>query len=120
MATVLDSVRMAEPVSRASESDSQPQRSLPGVLEVTKAASEFLKGMPDVREVKVAKAVLMDSKTGTWEVEGEVYVPNATIKMLALPVRKQVLDCQLYILRLDVELNIVAYGRKDTINEREA
>ena len=116
MANVLDSVRMAEPVSRAK--DSQPQRSLPSVLEVTKAVMEFLKGMPDVREVKVAKVVLMDSKTGAWEVEGEVYVPNATIRMLGLPVRKQVLDCQLYILRLDAELNIVAYGRKDTIEER--
>ena len=53
----------------------------------------------------------------SWEPEAEVYVPNATIKALGLPVQKEVLDCQLSLLRLDGQLNMVAYGHRELVNQ---
>ena len=67
----------------------------------------------------ITKLALMDSEKGTWEAEAEVYVPNPTIRALGLPVRKEVLDCQTYLLRLDKQLNIVAYGLRGSVMERE-
>jgi hypothetical protein len=42
-------------------------------------------------------------------------VPNPTISALGLLVRKEVLDCQIYLFRLDKRLNIVAYGLRDSV-----
>jgi len=47
----------------------------------------------------------------------EVFVPNPTIKALGLPTQKEVLDCQCYLLRLDDQLNIVAYGLRDLVED---
>ena len=117
MASILDNVRMAERVSSAS--GPQGGRPLPPIEEVRKAVIDFLNKMPDVRRTNIIKLAVMDPEQGGWEAEAEVHVPNATIKALGLPVRKEVLDCQTYLLRLDGQLNVTAYGRRDSVDERE-
>ena len=117
MANILDRVTMAE---RAfSTADPGPEPQLPPVEDVRDAVANFLKKMTDARRVSVTKLVLMDSETGAWEVEADVDVPNPTIAALGLPVRKEVLDCQTYLLRLDKQLNVVAYGLRDSVEEKE-
>ena len=95
------------------------RRTRPSTIEdVRTAVSDFLKQQPDVRRVNVTKLAQIDPEAGTWEAEAELYVPNAIIKALALPVSKEVLDCQQYLLRVDGQLNIIAYGLRDLVEER--
>jgi hypothetical protein len=86
--------------------------------EARKAVIDFLSKMPDVRHTSIIKLALMDPEQGGWEAEAEAHVPNATIRALGLATRKEVLDCQTYLLRLDGQLNVTAYGRRDTVDER--
>jgi len=74
----------------------------------------FLKETLGVRQVSVQKLVQLDPEKGTWEAEAEVHVPNATIAALGLPTHRKVLDCQVYVLRLDGDLNITAYELKNS------
>lgn len=115
MANILDKVKMSQPVS--STSSPKAEGGLPPLEDTRNAVIAFLKEMADVREVKVTKLALMDAEKGTWEAEAEVYVPNATIKALRLPTQKEVLDCEVYLLRLDSGLNVIAYGLKDSVGE---
>ena len=120
---LLDTVKMSEPVLRTAGSGAEPPMAeppkLPPIEDVKDAVANFLKKMVDAKQVSITKLALMDSEKGTWEAEAEVYVPNPTIKALGLPVRKEVLDCHTYLLRLDKQLNIVAYGLRDSVMERE-
>jgi len=115
--------RMSEPV--LSTAGPEAERKLPPIEEVKDAISNFLKKMVGAKKVSVTKMALLDSEKETWEAEADVYVPNPTIRALGLPVQKEVLDCQTYLLRLDMQLNIVAYERRDptidrdSVNERE-
>lgn len=115
---VLDSVTMSQPVQPASvaqgEADALAAHS---VEEVGNAVEAFLKKLPDIKRVKVTKMAQIDPEKGDWEAEAEVFVPNATIQALGLPVQKEVLDCQTYLLRVDGRLRIVAYGLRDSIEE---
>ena len=115
MARILDTVKMAQPVFPAS--DPKAERNVSAIEDARNAVIDFLTRMPDVQLVNVTKLVQIDAEKGSWEAEAEVYVPNATIKTLGLPVRKEVLDCQLYLLRLDGQLNIVAYGLRELVKE---
>lgn len=117
MANILDTLKMSEPVF--STADPGAERKLPPIEDVRDAVANFLKKMVDAKQVGITKLALMDPEKGTWEAEAEVYVPNPTIKALGLPVRKEVLDCETYLLRLDKQLNIVAYGLRDSVMERE-
>ncbi|MFA5800630.1 MAG: hypothetical protein WC840_06810 [Candidatus Peribacteraceae bacterium] len=117
MANILDTVKMSEPVFSTAGPEAEPE--LPPIEDVRDAVANFMTKMPDAKKVSITKLVLMDSEKGTWEAEAEVYVPNPTISALGLPVRKEVLDCQTYLLRLDKRLNIVAYGLRDSVMKRE-
>ena len=118
MANILDTVKMSEPVLSRAGPGAEPPK-LPPIEDVRDAVANFLKKMVDAKKVSITKLALMDSEKGTWEAEAEVYVPNPTIRALGLPVRKEVLDCQTYLLRLDKQLNIVAYALRDSVMERE-
>ena len=113
---ILDTLKMSQPVLFAAP---KAELILPPVEDVRDAVANFLKKMPDAKEVRVTKLALMDSEKGTWEAEAEVFVPNPTIRALGLPVRKEVLDCLAYLLRLDKQLKIVAYGLRDSVQDRE-
>jgi len=114
MANITKSITMAKLV----QSPSNPQDQRRSIEDVRKVASDFLKQQPDVRRVNVTKLVQIDPEAGSWEAEAEVYVPNTTIRNLGLPVSKEVLDCQQYLLRVDGQLNIIAYGLRDLVEER--
>jgi len=118
MTNILDKVKMSEPV--LSTAGPEAERKLTPIEDVRDAISNFLKKMVDAKEVSVTKLVLLDSKKVTWEAEADVYVPNPTIRALGLPVQQEVLDCQTYLLRLDKQLNIVAYGRRDPVKDRDS
>ena len=95
------------------------RRTRPSIIEdVRTAVSDFLKQQPDVRQVNVTKLVQMDAEKGIWEVEADVHVPNTTIRNLGLPVQREVLDCRQYLLRVDGQLNVIAYGLRDLVEER--
>lgn len=115
MANILNTVPMAQPVLPAS--DPKAERDVSSIENARNSAIDFLKRMPDVKQVNVTKLVQIDVEKGTWEAEAEVYVPNPTIRALGLPVQKEVLDCHDYLLRLDGQLNVVAYGLRDSVAE---
>jgi len=59
-------------------------------------------------------------KAGLGGSRPKFYVPNAAIKALGVArCGGPVLDCRLYLIRLDGELNIVAYGPKELVLEGE-
>src|SRR3972149_2331475 len=113
---ILESVTMAQPVRPASAAQGEDPAAH-SVEEVRNAVEAFLKKLPDIKRVKVTKMAQIDPEKGDWEAEAEVFVPNATIQALGLPVQKEVLDCQTYLLRVDGRLRIVAYGLRDSLEE---
>jgi len=118
MGNILNTVKMSEPV--LSTAGPEAERKLPPIEDVRDAVVNFLKKMVDAKKVSVTKLAMMDPKKGTWEAEADVHVPNPTITALGLPVRKEVLDCETYLLRLDKKLNIVAYGLRDSVIDRDS
>ena len=118
MANVLDTEKMSKP--ELSPAGPETERKLPPVEDVRDAISNFLAQMVDAQEVSVTKLVLLDAEKVTWEAEADVYVPNPTIRGLELPMEKEVLDCQKYLLRMDKHLNIVAYGRRDPVRDKDS
>lgn len=113
MANILDILRMSEPA--LSTVGPEAERKLPPIEDVRDAIANFLKKMVGAKKVNLTKLALEDSEKERWEAEAEVYVPNPTISALGLPVRKEVLDCQTYLFRLDKRLNIIAYGLRDSV-----
>jgi len=115
MADSVAQVETAQPASpRAAEG-----RASAGLEDARAAVSRFLKTQPDVKHASVTKLTQAAAGKGAWEAEAEVYVPNATIKALRLPVRRQVLDLRLYVLRLDSELSVVSFELKGSSEESE-
>ena len=116
---ILDILKMSEPAldTRAPEAE----RQMPAVEDVRDAIANFLTKMVGAKKVNLTKLALEDSEKETWEAEAEAYVPNATIIALGLPVTREVLDCEMYLFRLDKGLNIIAYGLRDSVlMERES
>lgn len=118
MANVSDTEKMSKP--ELSPAGPETERKLPPVEDVRDAISNFLAQMVDAQEVSVTKLVLLDAEKVTWEAEADVYVPNPTIRGLELPMEKEVLDCQKYLLQMDKHLNIVAYGRRDPVRDKDS
>ena len=79
-----------------------------------KAVTEFLKKTLNVKDVTVIKV----SKIGDgWESEAEVFEPSSFIKSLGLSTKVQ--DRNIYVLRLDGELEVESYERKGTLSPGE-
>ena len=113
MANILEILKMSEPA--LSTAGPEAERQLPPIESVIDAVTNFLKKVVGAKKVSITKVALEDSEKEIWEAEAEVYVPNPTISALGLLVRKEVLDCQIYLFRLDKRLNIVAYGLRDSV-----
>ncbi len=98
--------------------DELADRPTAGALQA--AAIDFLtKAVPQVKNVNITKLVPIDEYEGTWEVEAEVWHPNATIQALGIETQRPVLDKTLYLVRLDRHLNVPAYGLKDSVASSE-
>jgi hypothetical protein len=81
--------------------------SMSNIEEVSRVSAEFLKNTFNLVDVKVVKAVRVDDG---WEAEGEAYEESSFIKSLGLPTR--VLDRNLYIVKLDENLEVQSFERK--------
>jgi hypothetical protein len=78
------------------------------IEETRRMVSDFLKRALSVEDVKVIKA----TKVGDgWEAEAEVYEESSFIKSLGLPTRVQ--DRNIYMVKLDDNLEILSYDRKE-------
>jgi hypothetical protein len=90
----------------------------PSIGQLRTAARDFLlEVVPDVCSATVTKLAVIDSEKRLWEAEADVQVPNATVRALGLPTQRPVLDTETYLLRLDEQLNVIAYGLKDSVEE---
>ena len=118
MTKIMDTLRAGHPSPPALDVRGQ-RRASATAIDVRDAVTNFLTRQPDVREVRVTKAVQIDPDEGTWEVEAEVYLPNPTIRRLGLPVQKEVVDCHEFLVRLDAQLNVVAYGPTESVVDRD-
>ena len=95
----------------------EPRQSPVSVEQLACAARNFLmRNVPDALAAAVTKLAVIDAEKCLWEAEADVQVPNATVKALGLPTRRPVVDTTTYLLRLDEELNILAYGLKDSVD----
>jgi hypothetical protein len=94
----------------------------PSMDALRSAACHFLQeSLPGADRVKIVKmaSVKVDNNTW-WEAEAEVWEPNETIQSLRLAthLRRPVLDEHLYLLRLDSQLNVLAYGLKEELRQQ--
>jgi len=80
------------------------------IEKTSKTACDFLKKMLHVDESKI-KVLRTVKHNGDWETEIEVYEESSFIKSLGIPTR--VLDRNIYTVRLDDDLEILSYGRKE-------
>lgn len=76
------------------------------IEEARKVASEFLKKSLNIEDVKVIKAT---KGSEGWETEVEVYEESSFIKSLGLPTRVQ--DRNIYVVKLDDNLEVQSYER---------
>jgi len=77
-----------------------------GMEEVRKAVTVFLKKTLDAKDAKVIKVANVG---GGWETEAEVYEESAFIKALGLSTKAQ--DRNLYVVKLNEELEVESYER---------
>ncbi len=82
------------------------------IEEAKKAVTEFLKKTLSVKDVTVIKV----SKTGDgWESEAEVFEASSFIKSLGLTTKVQ--DRNIYVVKLNGELDVESYERKGTVSQ---
>lgn len=80
---------------------------MPNIEEAQRAASEFLKKVLNVKDVKVVRATKAEAG---WEAEAEVYEESSFIKSLGLPTKVQ--DRNFYTVKLNDRIEVQAYERK--------
>lgn len=80
------------------------------IEETSKTVSEFLKKLLHVDEGKI-KVIRTIRDNGGWETEVEVYEESSFIKSLGLPTKVQ--DRNIYMVKLDDNLEILSYGLKE-------
>lgn len=84
------------------------------IEDTRKAVSDFLKKTLVVKDVKVIKV----AKAGDgWEAEAEVYEESSFIKALGLPTRVQ--DRNIYSVKLNKNLDVESYERKEQVSKTE-
>jgi hypothetical protein len=106
---------MAQGVSQPGTAE--PHKDPVSVEQLASAARDFLmRNVPDARRATVTKLAAIDPEKCLWEAEADVQVPNATVQALGLPTRRPVVDTETYLLRLNEQLNILAYGLKDSVH----
>ena len=77
------------------------------IEEARRAVIEFLKKTLNPDDAKVIRATKVDEG---WETEAEVYEESSFIKSLGLPTR--VRDRNIYLVKLDSDLEVQSYERK--------
>lgn len=77
-----------------------------------KVTEEFLKRTLKLKDLKVIKVTKLGEG---WESEAEVYEESSFIKALGLSTK--VRDRNIYVVKLDDNLEVQAYGQKDVKTE---
>lgn len=78
------------------------------IEEARKAVDDFLKKALKVKDVRLVKV----ARSGEgWNCEAEIYEESSFIKALGLPTRVQ--DRNYYFVKLNANLEVDSYGRKD-------
>lgn len=88
--------------------------------QVSNAAFTFMKALPECRGVRIIRLVELNGKQQLWEAEAELLFPNRALAALGLPLQREVLDSEVYLLRLDNQLQVVAYGPKYALSGSQA
>jgi hypothetical protein len=83
------------------------------IEEATAAVTAFLTRMLHPKDLKVVRLARV---ADGWEADAEVYEESSFIKALGLPTRVQ--DKNLYKVRLDANLEIEAYERKQVVETK--
>lgn len=83
---------------------------MPKIEETGRTVSEFLKKMLNVEEGKI-KIIRTVKDNAGWETEAEVYEESSFIKSLGLPTKVQ--DRNIYTVKLNDNLEILSYERKE-------
>lgn len=78
------------------------------IEEAIKASAEFLKNSLNVEDIKVIKVARVDDG---WETEAEVFEESSFIKSIGLPTKVQ--DRNIYKVKLDEDLEVIAYEKKE-------
>ena len=87
----------------------------PSIGEVRTTVCNFLEGvLSDVHRVDIVGFTQVDADQGVWEIEADVWQPNATIASLGMRTQRPVFDRQRYVLRVDARLNVLLYGIKQS------
>lgn len=121
MQKTLNSVQVEQSVQPAHYPPKEGTMAQPKVahtIMIRPAVGECLQKNLDAMRLNEAKLPSVDPKKGFQAAEADVYMSNKTIRNFGLPVAKQVLDIQQYLLRLDRQSNIAAYGLKDLVGKR--
>jgi hypothetical protein len=85
------------------------------LVDARTAVQTFLReALPEVWRVDVTRLTPVESHDGAWEADAVVWQPNATIQALQLSTERPVLDQSCYLVRLDGQLNVIAYGIRET------
>lgn len=74
------------------------------------AVADFLRKCLNAHDVKVVRITRLSDG---WETEDEVYEENSFIKALGLPTR--VMDRNIYTVRLNDNLEVISYERKNQV-----
>ena len=82
--------------------------------EARNKVEDFLKKSLDVKDIKIIKVAKLD---GIWETEAEVYEESSFIKSLGLPTKVQ--DRNIYVVKLDDDMEVISYERKLEQKEKE-
>lgn len=85
--------------------------------DVGNAACDFLKDILKVADDKV-KVIKTAMDNGGWYTEVEVFEESAFIKSLGLPTR--VLDRNIYMVKLDDNMEVMSYERHELMSVRES
>jgi hypothetical protein len=85
------------------------------LVDARAAVQSFLReALPEVWRVDVTRIAPVESHEAAWEADAVVWQPNAMIQSLQLSTHRPVLDQNCYQVRLDSQLNVVAYEIRET------
>ena len=85
----------------------------PPIEDARIAVRNFLQtALPEQQRVNVTKLAPLDPAEGAWEAEAVVWLPNATVEALGLPIQRPVLEQEVYVVRLDNALSVLGYELK--------
>jgi hypothetical protein len=87
----------------------------PTLADARAAVQTFLReALPEVWRVDVTRIAPVESHEAVWEADAVVWQPNATIQALRLSTQHPVLDQSCFLVRLDGQLNVIAYEIRET------